>query len=135
MVLPQSLLRSAQNHPMLIELKNGETYNGHLATCDSWMNIHLKDAICTSKDGDKFVKYPEVLIRGSTVKYIRIPEEVVDLVRKEAEEARKQQKDNKKFKKQWNSRGGHGQRGGGIQKGSGNQRNNRGGRGNFQNRN
>ncbi|CEF66465.1 U6 snRNA-associated Sm-like protein LSm4 [Strongyloides ratti] len=134
MVLPQSLLRSAQNHPMLIELKNGETYNGHLATCDSWMNIHLKDAICTSKDGDKFVKYPEVLIRGSTVKYIRIPEEVVDLVRKEAEEARKQQKDNKKFKKQWNSRGGHSQRGG-IQKGGGNQRNNRGGRGNFQNRN
>uniref|UniRef100_A0A0N5BW22 U6 snRNA-associated Sm-like protein LSm4 n=1 Tax=Strongyloides papillosus TaxID=174720 RepID=A0A0N5BW22_STREA len=135
MVLPQSLLRSAQNHPMLIELKNGETYNGHLATCDSWMNIHLKDAICTSKDGDKFVKYPEVLIRGSTVKYIRIPEEVVDLVKKEAEEARKQQKDNKKFKKQWNNRGGgHNQRGG-IQKSSGNQRNNRGGRGNFQNRN
>jgi small nuclear ribonucleoprotein (snRNP)-like protein len=47
--LPLSLLRTAQNHPMLVELKNGETYNGHLVSCDSWMNIHLRDAICTSR--------------------------------------------------------------------------------------
>ncbi|KAG1338687.1 putative U6 snRNA-associated Sm-like protein LSm4 [Cocos nucifera] len=26
---------------MLVELKNGETYNGHLVNCDTWMNIHL----------------------------------------------------------------------------------------------
>ncbi|KAK6041023.1 LSM domain protein, partial [Cooperia oncophora] len=76
MVLPLSLLRTAQNHPMLIELKNGETYNGHLQSCDSWMNIHLRDVIFTSKDGDKFFKMPEVYIRGSTVKYLRIPETV-----------------------------------------------------------
>ncbi|KAI6230858.1 U6 snRNA-associated Sm-like protein LSm4 [Aphelenchoides fujianensis] len=49
MVLPLSLLKTAQNHPMLIELKNGETYNGVLIACDSWMNVHLRDAICTSK--------------------------------------------------------------------------------------
>lgn len=47
--LPLSLLKTAQNHPMLIELKNGETYNGMLVACDAWMNIHLRDAICTSK--------------------------------------------------------------------------------------
>ena len=47
--LPISLLRTAQNHPMLVELKNGETYNGHLANCDTWMNLHLRDAICTSR--------------------------------------------------------------------------------------
>jgi len=47
--LPLSLLKTAQNHPILIELKNGETYNGMLVSCDSWMNVHLKDAICTSK--------------------------------------------------------------------------------------
>jgi U6 snRNA-associated Sm-like protein LSm4 len=23
----------------LVELKNGETYNGHLVSCDNWMNI------------------------------------------------------------------------------------------------
>lgn len=42
-------MRTAQNHPMLVELKNGETYNGHLVACDAWMNIHLRDAICTSR--------------------------------------------------------------------------------------
>lgn len=35
--------------PQLVELKNGETYNGHLVNCDNWMNIHLRDVICTSR--------------------------------------------------------------------------------------
>ena len=47
--LPLSLLKTAQNHPMLVELKNGETYNGNLVSCDNWMNINLKDVICTSR--------------------------------------------------------------------------------------
>ncbi len=33
----------------LVELKNGETYNGHLVLCDTWMNMHLREVICTSK--------------------------------------------------------------------------------------
>lgn len=33
----------------LVELKNGETYNGHMVQCDSWMNVHLREVICTSK--------------------------------------------------------------------------------------
>ena len=33
----------------LVELKNGETYNGHLVSCDNWMNINLREVICTSK--------------------------------------------------------------------------------------
>ncbi|XP_031494294.1 probable U6 snRNA-associated Sm-like protein LSm4 isoform X3 [Nymphaea colorata] len=52
-MLPLSLLKTAQGHPMLVELKNGETYNGHLVNCDSWMNIHLREVICTSKVIDK----------------------------------------------------------------------------------
>jgi len=28
---------------MLVELKNGDTYNGRLVNCDSWMNINLKE--------------------------------------------------------------------------------------------
>ena len=69
LMLPLSLLRTAAGHPMvrtrpahsparprrarpaysparvrpapsqLVELKNGETYNGELVSCDSWMNI------------------------------------------------------------------------------------------------
>ena len=75
-MLPLSLLRTAQNHPMLVELKNGETYNGHLVSCDNWMNINLREVICTSRDGDRFWRMPEVYIRGSTIKYLRIPDEV-----------------------------------------------------------
>uniref|UniRef100_A0A3P9A0G7 U6 snRNA-associated Sm-like protein LSm4 n=1 Tax=Esox lucius TaxID=8010 RepID=A0A3P9A0G7_ESOLU len=48
-MLPLSLLKTAQNHPMLVELKNGETYNGHLVSCDNWMNINLREVICTSR--------------------------------------------------------------------------------------
>ncbi|KAG2402930.1 Sm-like protein [Vigna angularis] len=56
-MLPLSLLKTAQGHPMLVELKNGETYNGHL-------------------DGDRFWRMPECYIRGNTIKYLRVPDEV-----------------------------------------------------------
>lgn len=82
-MLPLSLLRTAQSHPMLVELKNGETYNGHLVSCDNWMNINLREVICTSRDGDKFWRMPECYIRGSTIKYLRIPDEVIDMVKEE----------------------------------------------------
>ncbi|KNC87877.1 hypothetical protein SARC_00011 [Sphaeroforma arctica JP610] len=82
-MLPLSLLRTAQNHPMLVELKNGETYNGHLVNCDSWMNIILREVICTSKDGDRFWRLPECYIRGNTVKYLSIPDEVLDKVKED----------------------------------------------------
>ncbi|XP_022219429.1 U6 snRNA-associated Sm-like protein LSm4 [Drosophila obscura] len=84
-MLPLSLLKTAQSHPMLVELKNGETYNGHLVSCDSWMNINLRDVICTSKDGDRFWRMPECYIRGSTIKYLRIPDEVIDMVKEDAQ--------------------------------------------------
>ena len=32
-----------QRYLQLVELKSGETYNGHLVQCDSWMNMHLKE--------------------------------------------------------------------------------------------
>eukprot|EP01084_Bolivina_argentea_P264223 447505_1 len=83
MVLPLSLLRSAQGHPMMVELKNGDTYNGHLVNCDSWMNLNLREVVCTSREGDKFWRMPECYIRGNTIKYLRIPEEVMSLVKEE----------------------------------------------------
>ncbi|CAH0481558.1 unnamed protein product [Peronospora belbahrii] len=79
-MLPLSLLKTAQGHPMLVELKNGDTYNGHLVNCDTWMNVNLREVICTSKDGDRFWKMPECYIRGNTIKYIRVPNELLDMV-------------------------------------------------------
>ncbi|POM60587.1 U6 snRNA-associated Sm-like protein LSm4 [Phytophthora palmivora] len=82
-MLPLSLLKTAQGHPMLVELKNGDTYNGHLVNCDTWMNVNLREVICTSKDGDRFWKMPECYIRGNTIKYIRVPNEILDMIAKQ----------------------------------------------------
>lgn len=53
---------------MLVELKNGETLNGHLVNCDNWMNLILKEVVQTSTEGDRFFRLPEVYIRGNNVR-------------------------------------------------------------------
>ncbi|PQE14208.1 small nuclear ribonucleo protein [Rutstroemia sp. NJR-2017a BVV2] len=81
MVLPLGLLTAAQGHPMLVELKDGETLNGHLVACDTWMNLTLKEVVQTSPEGDKFVRLPEVYVKGNNIKYLRMPDEIIDLVK------------------------------------------------------
>jgi len=133
-MLPLSLLRTAQGHPILVELKNGDTYNGHLVNCDSWMNINLRKVIYTSKDGDKFLRIPECYIRGNTVKYLCIPDEVIDMVQQEEPSVQAQDSG----KRSESSRGARGRgairggRGSGSSRGIGNAQTNassRGGRG------
>ncbi|KAK0261442.1 hypothetical protein LTR91_005800 [Friedmanniomyces endolithicus] len=80
-MLPLGLLTAAQGHPMLVELKNGETLNGHLVNCDTYMNLTLKEVVQTSPDGDKFFRLPECYVRGNNIKYLRVPDEIVDLVK------------------------------------------------------
>ncbi|KAI9672526.1 MAG: RNA processing protein [Caeruleum heppii] len=115
-MLPLGLLNAAQGHPMLVELKNGETLNGHLINCDTWMNLTLKEVVQTSPDGDKFFRLPEAYVRGNNIKYLRIPDEIIDLVKDD--------------QKQGHS-GGRGGRGGSQQRGdhSGRGDRGRGGRG------
>lgn len=64
----------------LVELKTGETYNGTLVAVDMWMNLSLSDVICTSRDGEKFWRMPAAYIRGNSIKYLRIPDEVLEKV-------------------------------------------------------
>lgn len=52
---------------MLVELKDGETLNGHLVSCDTWMNLVLREVVQTSPDGDRFHRLPEVYVRGNNV--------------------------------------------------------------------
>ena len=123
-MLPLSLLKTSQGHPMLVELKNVETYNGHLVSCDTWMNVHLREVICTSKDGDRFWRMANCYVRGNTIKYICVPDEVIGLVKEE--NLKKSQ-----MKPQMGGRGGRGGRGrgeGGRGRGDGG-RGGRGGRG------
>lgn len=50
------------------------------------MGVHLN---WFSKDGDRFWKMPECYIRGSTIKYLRIPDEVIDMVKEEVQQKSK----------------------------------------------
>jgi U6 snRNA-associated Sm-like protein LSm4 len=52
----------------LVELKNGETFNGHLVNCDNFMNITLREVYQTDPNGERFWKLKECYIRGSTVR-------------------------------------------------------------------
>uniref|UniRef100_A0AC35F6Q5 U6 snRNA-associated Sm-like protein LSm4 n=1 Tax=Panagrolaimus sp. PS1159 TaxID=55785 RepID=A0AC35F6Q5_9BILA len=118
MLLPLSLIKCAQNSAMLIELKSGETYNGHLVSVDTFMNIHIRDAICTSKDGDVFHRVPEIFIRGTSIKVFRVSPEAMTKLREDSKNMRQNQRQNKQFKKQMH-RGGGAPRGGGGRGGGG----------------
>lgn len=53
---------------MLVELKNGETLNGHLIACDTWMNLTMRDVVQTNPNGDKFMRLAEAYVRGNNVR-------------------------------------------------------------------
>eukprot|EP00419_Tripos_fusus_P023881 CAMPEP_0172710338 /NCGR_PEP_ID=MMETSP1074-20121228/55597_1 /TAXON_ID=2916 /ORGANISM="Ceratium fusus, Strain PA161109" /LENGTH=146 /DNA_ID=CAMNT_0013533717 /DNA_START=107 /DNA_END=547 /DNA_ORIENTATION=- len=110
-----ALLRTAQNQPMMVELKNGETYSGVLASCDGFMNLHMRDIVCTSRDGERFWKIPECYVRGNSIKYLRLPDEVIDMVKDEPQ-TRKEIRQQFKGRARGRGRGtapGGGGRGGG----------------------
>ena len=47
MASPLNILLCASNSEVLVELKNGECYNGTLRITDPFMNLHLEDVTCT----------------------------------------------------------------------------------------
>ncbi|KAL5369167.1 hypothetical protein CPHLJ_4g2710 [Cryptosporidium parvum] len=78
MVLPLSVIRAAHHRPILVELKNGETYSGILTGVDGFMNLALNNVICNSRDGNGFFKMVECYIRGNNIKLIRISDENIN---------------------------------------------------------
>ncbi|KAL1888224.1 hypothetical protein Sste5346_009698 [Sporothrix stenoceras] len=122
-MLPLGLLSAAQGHPMLVELKNGETLNGHLVQCDTWMNLTLKEVVQTNADGDSFMRIPEVYVKGNNIKYLRVPDEIIDTVK----EQQQQQQQQHQHHYQSNFRGGG--RGGNNNHNNGGRGDGQGGRG------
>ena len=88
-MLPLTLLKAAEDQDILIELKNGDTYNGKLVSCNMFMNITLRDVMRTSVGGDKFWEMPEVFIRGNSIKYLQIPPEIITTLAEEEIQQRK----------------------------------------------
>ncbi|KAL7423747.1 hypothetical protein Q5752_001329 [Cryptotrichosporon argae] len=91
-MLPQALLSAAQGKAMLVELKNGVTFNGHLVECDNFMNVTLREVYQTSADGERFWKMKEMYIRGNVIKYFRIADSILDQAAEEQERLRAQRK-------------------------------------------
>ena len=42
------------------------------------MNVKLSDVIFTSKDSESFIKYADVYIKGNSLKYFQLNDNVVD---------------------------------------------------------
>ena len=60
------------NVQVVVETKNGDTYDGMLQGVDNFMNVKLSEVIITDQSGTIFSKCPnECFIRGNTVKSIR----------------------------------------------------------------
>lgn len=90
----------------LVELKNGETFNGHLVACDNFMNITLKEVYQTSSvrpyanaERRAVLEDGRVLYQGqhgrsrvclTQIKYCRVADALIDAVRESEEHARKQ---------------------------------------------
>ncbi|KAI5950332.1 hypothetical protein KGF54_005149 [Candida jiufengensis] len=148
-MLPLYLLTAAKNKPILIELKTGETYNGNLTNCDSWMNLTLHDVIQTNQRGDEFQKLSEIYIKGMHIKYLRIPDQVMDFVKEQQlqyhhNQQHQQSGDGRRMKRgnyqsgggnnrNYNRDGGRDNRRGGRYNNSNNNNNNGNRRGNQQN--
>ena len=62
---------------MMVDTKNGDSYEGTLIGCDLFMNLKLSHVIITSQAG-KFARCEEVFIRGNNVKSIQFSPEVLE---------------------------------------------------------
>lgn len=114
---------------MLIELKTGETINGNLINCDSYMNLTLSECIKVDGKGEKFVKYTEMYVRGAQIKYIRMSNEIFD-------QLKENQQNDQNFGRRRNNNNNNNQHGGRNNNGNNNRRyNQQGGRYNNNNSN
>ena len=75
-----SFLKKILNEAVTIELKNGVIIYGLLTRFDKSMNLYLKN-VKKSVNQEKFFSFESICIRGSTIRYIIIPDWVnLDLI-------------------------------------------------------
>ncbi|KAF2089735.1 Sm-like ribonucleoprotein [Saccharata proteae CBS 121410] len=115
MQLPLGLLNAAVGGPISIELKSQETLNGTLVACDNWMNLTLREVTHTSADGERFTALTEAYARGNNIKYLRMPDAVIDKVKEQQQ--REQAQRGGRGGAQRGDMGGRGDRGRGMGRG------------------
>lgn len=96
-----------------IELKNGEKYKGTLTNIDLWMNVTLKTVTGSSKDEKELWRTAEMYIRGNTIKYIKMPDSVIDKAEEERQMREQSRNKRRDGRNRGRNRGGKGRGGGG----------------------
>ncbi|CCD22310.1 U6 snRNA complex subunit LSM4 NDAI_0A01520 [Naumovozyma dairenensis CBS 421] len=88
-MLPLYLLTNAKGQQMRVELKNGEVIEGKLTNVDNWMNLTLSN-VSEYKGSDAFaspqtevMKSTEIYVRGTFIKYINLPDDIIDIVKQQ----------------------------------------------------
>jgi len=71
--IPVKLLFEAEGMKVTAEMKNGEIYRGLLLNAEDTMNMTLSDVVRTARNG-QVSKIPSVYLRGSSVRFISLPD-------------------------------------------------------------
>ena len=70
------LRQSGAKTSLMVDAKNGDSFEGTLCACDTFMNMRLEDVTVTSSQG-KFFKCAQVFVRGNTIKSVQLQPEVL----------------------------------------------------------
>ncbi|MHA1838636.1 MAG: LSM domain-containing protein [Candidatus Ranarchaeia archaeon] len=68
--IPLKLLQKSVKSLILVKLKNGHEFKGHLEELDNYMNLVLVKAE-KIVDGQVVNKYPTIFIRGNNILFIK----------------------------------------------------------------
>lgn len=71
--VPIKFLHEAKDMIVSVELNTGQLYRGKLSEIEDNMNLQMKEVIMTAKNGQT-TAMEYVFIRGSTVKFIVLPD-------------------------------------------------------------
>ena len=82
--LPLHILASASKDRVLVETKEGDTFEGTLRSVDRFMNIALENATKTSRTGSEFHKTEVCFIRGTNVRTVQMKRKVLQQCEEES---------------------------------------------------
>ncbi|KAJ3790802.1 hypothetical protein GGU10DRAFT_302476 [Lentinula aff. detonsa] len=71
--VPIKLLHESLGHVITVEVKTGQLYRGKLAEAEDNMNIFMRDATVTGRDG-RVSQLDQVYIRGSMIRFFIVPD-------------------------------------------------------------
>lgn len=71
-IFPSAVLFNSGKSTVCVELRNGVTVVGTLIKSDGWMNLVLQNVQRFSADGTQKWKCPEVVVRGNSIKTVRV---------------------------------------------------------------